>query len=158
MRTEAVDKWMKESSDVVYHNGTLLSHEQNKIIPFVATWMNLEIIILNGVGQTNIIWYHLHVESIIRHKWTYLWNRNRRIDSIDLWLTRRVGGGIEWKFGASRCKLLYTGWINRVLMYSIENYIQYPVTNHMQFSSVTQSCPTLCNTMNRSTPGPPVHH
>ena len=54
--------------------------------------------------------------------------------SIDLWLTRRVRGGIEWKSGASRCKLLYTGWINRVLMYSTENYIQYPVINHMQFS------------------------
>ena len=27
-----------------------------------------------------------------------------------------------------------------------------------QFSSVTQSCPTLCNPMNRSMPGLPVHH
>ena len=27
-----------------------------------------------------------------------------------------------------------------------------------QFSSVAQSCPTLCNPMNRSTPGFPVHH
>ena len=27
-----------------------------------------------------------------------------------------------------------------------------------QFSSVVQSCPTLCNPMNRSTPGLPVHH
>ena len=27
-----------------------------------------------------------------------------------------------------------------------------------QFSSVTQSCPILCNSMNRSTPGLPVHH
>ena len=27
-----------------------------------------------------------------------------------------------------------------------------------QFRSVTQSCPTLCNPMNRSTPGLPVHH
>ena len=27
-----------------------------------------------------------------------------------------------------------------------------------QFSSVTQSCPTLCYPMNRSTPGLPVHH
>ena len=26
------------------------------------------------------------------------------------------------------------------------------------FSSVAQSCPTLCNPMNRSTPGLPVHH
>ena len=40
------------------------------------------------------------------------------------------------------------------------------VTNHMwltkptliQFSSVTQSCPTLCNPVNRSMPGLPVHH
>ena len=28
----------------------------------------------------------------------------------------------------------------------------------VQFSSATQSCPTLCNPMNRSTPGLPVHH
>ena len=27
-----------------------------------------------------------------------------------------------------------------------------------QFSSVTQLCPTLCNPMNCSTPGLPVHH
>ena len=28
----------------------------------------------------------------------------------------------------------------------------------VQFSSVTQSCPTLCDRMNRSMPGLPVHH
>ena len=28
----------------------------------------------------------------------------------------------------------------------------------IQFSSVAQSCPTLCNPMNRSTTGLPVHH
>ena len=28
----------------------------------------------------------------------------------------------------------------------------------VQFSSVTQSCPTVCNPMNHSTPGLPVHH
>ena len=27
-----------------------------------------------------------------------------------------------------------------------------------QLSSVAQSCPTLCNPMNRSTPGLPIHH
>ena len=30
--------------------------------------------------------------------------------------------------------------------------------NLVQFSSVTQSCPTLCDPMNCSTPGLPVHH
>ena len=33
---------------------------------------------------------------------------------------------------------------------------QYTVS--VQFSSVTQSCPTLCDPMNLSTPGLPVHH
>ena len=28
----------------------------------------------------------------------------------------------------------------------------------LQFSSVTQSCPTLCHPMNRSMPGLPVYH
>ena len=32
------------------------------------------------------------------------------------------------------------------------------IIGSVQFSSVAQSCPTLCNLMNRSTPGLPVHH
>ena len=30
--------------------------------------------------------------------------------------------------------------------------------DNIQLSSVAQSCPTLCNPMNRSTPGLPVRH
>ena len=40
--------------------------------------------------------------------------------------------------------------------------IQIKITRYhfiiTQFSSVTQSCPTLCDPMNHSTPGLPVHH
>ena len=32
------------------------------------------------------------------------------------------------------------------------------VISSVQFSSVAQSCPTVCDPMNRSTPGLPVHH
>ena len=32
------------------------------------------------------------------------------------------------------------------------------LSHSVQFSSVTQSCPTLCNPMNPSMPGLPVHH
>ena len=32
------------------------------------------------------------------------------------------------------------------------------LSHSVQFSSVAQSCPTLCNLMNCSTPGLPVHH
>ena len=37
------------------------------------------------------------------------------------------GGGMKWEFGVSRCKLLYTEWINnKVLLYSTGSYIHYP--------------------------------
>ena len=32
------------------------------------------------------------------------------------------------------------------------------ISSSVQFSSVAQLCPTLCDPMNRSTPGLPVHH
>ena len=32
------------------------------------------------------------------------------------------------------------------------------ISHSVQFSSVTQSCLTLCDPMNRSMPGLPVHH
>lgn len=37
---------------------------------------------------------------------------------------------MNWEFGVSGCKLLYTGWINKLLLYSTGNQIQHPVTNH----------------------------
>ena len=41
-------------------------------------------------------------------------------------------GGMDWGFGISRCKLLYTEWTNnnKVLLYSTGNYIQCPVINY----------------------------
>ena len=43
-----------------------------------------------------------------------------------------VGGGKDWEFRISRCKLVYTGWINNeVLLCSTGNYIQYPMINHI---------------------------
>ena len=40
----------------------------------------------------------------------------------------------------------------------VQTSIQVPGLHSVQFSSVAQSCPTLCDPMNRSTPGLPVHH
>ena len=39
--------------------------KKNEIMPFEATWKDLEIILLSELGQTktNIIWYQLYVES-----------------------------------------------------------------------------------------------
>ena len=48
---------------------------------------------------------------------------------------------VEWEVGASRCKLLYIAWINsKVLLYSTENYIQYPVINHNGKEYIKKMC------------------
>ena len=42
-----------------------------------------------------------------------------------------VEGRMEWKTGVSRCNLLYTeGIINKLLLYSTENYTQYSMISH----------------------------
>ena len=43
----------------------------------------------------------------------------------------RGGRGSDWEFGINRCKLVYIEWINdKVFLYSIGNYIRYPMVNH----------------------------
>ena len=34
------------------HDGILLSHKKDEILPFATTWMDLEIIILGEISQT----------------------------------------------------------------------------------------------------------
>ena len=42
-------------------------------------------------------------------------------------------------------------------VYCHSAYLTY-MQSSVQFNSVTQSCPTLCNPVNCSTPGLPIHH
>ena len=51
-----------DKEDVVHiYNGILFSHKKNEIMPFVATWMQLEIItlILSEVSQKEKDKYHM---------------------------------------------------------------------------------------------------
>ena len=73
-----------------------------------------------------------YMESKIWHKWAYLWDRNGLIDIENRCVAAEgIGGGMDWEFEISRCKLVYIEWINNnILLYSTGNYIQYPVINH----------------------------
>ena len=58
------------------------------------------------------------------------------------------------------CNIYLFIWLCRVFIVAHRIYLTswgiFPWS--IQFSSVTQSCPTLCNPMDCSTPGLPVHH
>ena len=118
----------------VYIMEYYLAPKKNKIIPLAATWMELEIIILREISRkkTNAIWYHLHVESKMWNKWTYIWNRiGDRENRLVVARVQGMRGRDGVKFGISRRKLLYRGWLsNKVLLCSTGKHIQYPVTNH----------------------------
>ena len=49
-------------------------------------------------------------------------------------------------------------WPEAIFVFKSQRWSPCFVIQSAQFSSVAQSCPTLCNPMNRSTPGLPVHH
>ena len=105
-----------DKEDVVHvYNGILLSIliyywvillsililKKNKIMPFVATWMQLAIIILSEVSRkrkTNVMGNHSYVESKTWHKWPYLQKRKRLTD-IEEKTCACQGGGVWQRDG-----------------------------------------------------------
>ena len=56
----SIDFFLMNKEDVVYiYNGILLSHKKNELMPFSGTWMDLEIIILSEVSETEKNKYHI---------------------------------------------------------------------------------------------------
>ena len=124
-----------DKAEVVHiYNGILLNHKKERM-PFAATWMDLEIIILSEVSQKEKDIYYMislicgisnmtQINISTKQKQTH---RHRG----QLWLPRGRESGGRNGVGVSRCKLVYIEWINnKVLLYRTGNYIQYPVINH----------------------------
>ena len=72
-----------------------LAIKNNEIMPFAASWIDLEIIILSEVNQrkTKNIWYCLYMESKTWCKGIYLQNRNRLTDVENRFVVAKEGGG-----------------------------------------------------------------
>ena len=49
------DEWIKKMWYIYIHNEILPTHKNNEILPFAATWMDLEIIIPSEVSQRQIL-------------------------------------------------------------------------------------------------------
>ena len=103
-----------------------LKVRKDQIMPFAATWMQLEMIILNEVSHKD------------KHHLTYTWNQkydtNEPIWEIETIMKREnkaviakglgIREGREWEAGVSRCKFSYIAWLNNtVLLYGTENYL-----------------------------------
>ena len=123
-------------------NGIIITMEcdsaikKNKIMPFVATWMELETLILREVSQKEKDKHHMI--SLISGIWyTAQMSLSTEKKLMDLrehscGCRGRWGGcGMGLKFGINRCKLLHIEWIsNEILLYSTGNYIQSLVVEH----------------------------
>ena len=65
-------------------------------MPFAATWLHVETVILSKVSQTrtNTIWYPLYVKSVNKNDTNELiYKANRLTEKTDLQLPEGKGGG-----------------------------------------------------------------
>ena len=91
--------------------------------------------------------------------WTIKKAEHRRIDTFELWCWRRLLR-VPWTARRSNQSILkeispkYS--LERLMLKVKLQYFHHLMQIAVRFSSVTQSCPTLCDPINRSMPGLPT--
>ena len=105
-----------------------------EIMSFAATWMNLEIIILNEVRQWKKISYNSYMWNLFFKKriQTDLFANEKQTHRLwkqtNSYQSRQVRGGMDWGFGIGICTLWYMEWLAiRDLPFSTGNSMQCSV-------------------------------
>ena len=136
----------------------------------INKWVNL-----HSTFQLFKITYSNHrrarvwLERKNHNEWTRIKDlyKNWTLHNCECWLSslrKAIASISEEKAAASSAdnwegKWTWSGW-NRDKLGPMRTdwNARLPATSISQFSSATQSCPTLCDPMNHSTPGLPVQH
>ena len=141
--TEALKLWMAKLMDFIQHC---------KYIYYTHTHTHTHTHTYGGrtyEGKcyfVKFIWFvYSDIWSFIQNNWDQTYFRLRIFQSLE----RSVS--FWWLLGWMELKLLSP--VSRIKCGTGRGG-----SGVVQFSSVAQSCPTLCDPMNRSTPGLPVHH
>ena len=103
----SINRWMNKGDVVHTYNGILLGIKKKEILPFAATWMELEGILSSEISQikTNTVWFHLYIESKKCNKLVNM-TKEKQTHRYREW-TSGYGVGEYRGWGSGRYKLLY---------------------------------------------------
>ena len=104
-------------------------------MPSAAIWMQLEIIILSKSERERQIPYDITYMQNLKYDTNELISETYADSDLENRLVaaqeKEFRGRMEWETGVSSYRLLYTEWMNKkIILYSTENNIHYPVINH----------------------------
>ena len=114
---------------VEYNSAT----KKNEIMPFTATWMDLEIIMLGEVSQTEKDNYYdvTYMQNLKNSKNELIYKTEIDIENKPMVTKGKGGGGINQEFGINTYTLLYIKQItNNDLLQSTGSYTQYLIITY----------------------------
>ena len=103
-------------------------------MPFAATWMELETLILSEVSQKEKDKYHVisFISGIYGTDEPFHRKENHRHEEQTCGCQEGGGGSrMDWEFEVNRCRLLPLEWIrNEILLCSTEHYVWSLMMEH----------------------------
>ena len=116
------------------------------------TNVNVQLPLPDTSSRIDIIWIRPYISTKLLTSQWFL--DPGKLQSLETLACFHVVTWVTLVTGSKGMRGWVAPWFSNVFFYFI--FIDFIII--IQFSSVTQSCPTLCNPMNCSTPGLPVHH